>query len=140
MQDDRYGSIFIFLQAAFWSDQEHLLKLLSFFSVYFWLFCQNKYVEYLFPQICRITSGFLIWLIHLTVFMANLFCFYYYSYIIQPEIWDGDTSNSSFIIQDCFSYPGYFVFPYEIEICFISSEELCWKSGRDYTESAGCLW
>lgn len=43
--------------------------------------------------------------------------FYYYNSIVDLEIRDGDTSRSSFIVQDCFSYPGLFVFPYKTEYC-----------------------
>jgi hypothetical protein len=30
---------------------------------------------------------------------------------------DSDTSSSSFIVQDCFSHPMPFVYPYETENC-----------------------
>jgi hypothetical protein len=42
------------------------------------------------------------------------------------EIRDGDTSRSSFIVEDCFCYPGFFIFPYEGEdFCFKVCKELC---------------
>jgi hypothetical protein len=42
---------------------------------------------------------------------------------------DDDTSGSSFNVQNCFSYPGFFffVFSYEVENCsFKFYKELCW--------------
>ena len=44
------------------------------------------------------------------------FCFCYYNSVVQLEIEEGDTSSSSFIIQDCFSYPGFSVFSYKFKI------------------------
>jgi hypothetical protein len=39
--------------------------------------------------------------------------------------------GNSFIIQDCSSYPGFFVFPYEVENCsFEVCKELCWGAGE----------
>ena len=38
--------------------------------------------------------------------------------VIQLEICNGDTAISSLIIQDCFSYPEYFVFSHEDEDSF----------------------
>jgi hypothetical protein len=40
---------------------------------------------------------------------------YYYFSVVQLEIRDGDTSRSSFIVQNCFNYPRFFGFPYEVE-------------------------
>ena len=66
-------------------------------------------------------------LIHMSVFMPILNCFYYYSSVAVLDVRDGDTSKSSFIVQDYLSFPGYFVFPYEVEYCsFKACEELCW--------------
>ena len=45
-------------------------------------------------------------------------CFYYYSFIVELKIWDGKTSESSFTVQDCFSYPEFLNFPYEVELSF----------------------
>ena len=57
-------------------------------------------------------------LVHVSVFMPILNFSHYYSSIVELEVRDGDTSRSSFLVQDCFSYPGFFVFPYEVEYCF----------------------
>jgi hypothetical protein len=40
VQGNKYGPIFIFLHTDNQLDQYHLLKLLSFSIVYFWLLCQ----------------------------------------------------------------------------------------------------
>ena len=39
----------------------------------------------------------------------------YYSSVVQFEIREGDTFRCSFIVYDCFGYPGLFVFSYEVE-------------------------
>jgi hypothetical protein len=40
---------------------------------------------------------------------------------VHLETWDGDSSRSSFIVQDCFGYPYLFIylfaFPYKVENC-----------------------
>ena len=65
--------------------------------------------------------------------------FYYYSSIVELEVRDGDTS-SSFIVQDCFGYPVFFVFLYKVEYCsFKVCEELLWNFGGDCTESVDCF-
>ena len=42
-------------------------------------------------------------------------CFQYCSSVVEFEIRDCDASRSFFIVQDCFGYPGFFAFPYEVE-------------------------
>ena len=59
-------------------------------------------------------------------------CFYYYSSIVELEVRDAENSGSSFIVQDCFRYPKFFVFQYEVEYCsFEVREELCWDFDGD---------
>ena len=58
-------------------------------------------------------------------YVDQLFCFsvntvqfsFYYGYVVQHEIRDGDSFRSSFMGGDCFSYPVFFFFnfPYGIE-------------------------
>jgi len=43
--------------------------------------------------------------------------FYLYYPVAQIEVRDGDSSQNSFIVQDSFDYPGFFVFPNEVENC-----------------------
>jgi hypothetical protein len=40
--------------------------------------------------------------------LCSIFC--YYCPIVQLEVKDGDTSRSSFMVQDCFSYPVFCLF------------------------------
>jgi hypothetical protein len=42
---------------------------------------------------------------------------YYYFSVLQLEVKEGYNSGSFFIVQDHFSYPGFFVLPYEVENC-----------------------
>ena len=56
--------------------------------------------------------------------------FYYYSSVVQLEIRNAETSSCFFflIVHNCFSYPGFSVFPCEAEnyspkVC----TELCWN-------------
>jgi hypothetical protein len=65
--------------------------------------------------------------------------FYYCCSVVQLEIGDGDTSRSSFIVQDCFSYPGFFVFLNEVENgSFKVCKELHWGFDGDSIESVDC--
>ena len=70
-------------------------------------------------------------------------CFHYYSSIVELEIRDGDTSGSSFTVQDCFSYPVFCLFvcfSIEVDYCsFKVCEELCWDLDGDFIESVDCL-
>ena len=43
------------------------------------------------------------------------YSFYDYFSVVEFEIKDGDTSGCSFIVQDCFSRPGFFIFSYEVD-------------------------
>jgi hypothetical protein len=83
----------------------------------------------------------LITMINLSVSIPIPCSFYYYYSVVQLEVWDSDTSRRSFIVQDCFSYPGFFVFPYEVENCsFQLCKELCWNFDEDFIESVESLW
>ena len=67
-------------------------------------------------------------LINLSIFMSISCDFYYYCSEVQLTIRDRDTTRNYLIIQDCFSYPGFFVFLYEIENCsFKVCNVLCWN-------------
>ena len=63
--------------------------------------------------------------------------FYYYCSVVQVEVRENVTSRNSFIVQDCFTYPGPFVFPYEggendsVKVC----KELCWNFDGNCIES-----
>ena len=44
----------------------------------------------------------------------------------ELEVRDGNASSSSFIVQDCFGYPQFPVFPYEVDYRSLKfCEELC---------------
>ena len=67
--------------------------------------------------------------------------FNHYYFVIQLEARDGDSSRSSFIVENCFGYPGVFFFPYEVENCSLHiSKELCWNFDGDCIESVDCFW
>ena len=51
-------------------------------------------------------------------------CFNYYSSVVELEVRDGDASRSSFIIQDCFVYSGFF-FHMKLNIALSRSVNNC---------------
>ena len=66
-------------------------------------------------------------LVPLSVLMPIPGCFQYCRSVVEFEVGDCDASRSSFIVQDCFGYLGYFVFPYEVKYCSLEvCEELYW--------------
>ena len=56
-------------------------------------------------------------LVLLSAFMPIQNCFHYCSSIVEFEVRDCDVSRSSFVVQDCFGYPEFFVFPYKVGYC-----------------------
>ena len=80
---------------------------------------------------------YLIPLVHMSV--CETF-FYYYDLILEYEVKDNDASRSSFVVQDCFCNPGFFVFPCEIQYySFKVCEKLCWDLNGDCIESVDCF-
>lgn len=65
-------------------------------------------------------------LVNMSMFVLLLFPFHYCRFIVQLDIGNDDFSCISFVIQYCFSYLEFSVFPYEGENCcsFKISEEL----------------
>ena len=101
VQGDKYGTIYILLLVDIQLNQHNLLKMLSFFKcpyvwVYFWVFDSTS-------------------LIYVSVSILIPCGFYHYFSEVQLEVRDSDPSQSPFIVQHCFGYPGFFAFPYEIE-------------------------
>ena len=47
-------------------------------------------------------------------FMPIPSCFYYSVSVIELDARDGKASESSFIVLD---YPGFFIFPHEVDYC-----------------------
>ena len=86
----------------------------------------------------------LIPLVLLSIFMPIPGCFQYCSSVVEFEVRDCDASKSSFIVQDCFDYPGIFTFPCEVEYhSFMICEEFCWDfAGHciESVESVDCFW
>jgi hypothetical protein len=59
----------------------------------------------------------------------------YYS-VIHIEVRDDDSYRSSLIIQDCYAYPGFFVFLYEVENCYFKvHKKLYWNFVKDCISS-----
>ena len=85
--------------------------------------------------------GIWIPLVNISVFMPKPSCFHYCRSVIELDVRDGNASRSSFIVQDCFGYPGFLVFPYVVEYCSCKVfEELCCDFDGDCIESIDCLW
>jgi hypothetical protein len=67
--------------------------------------------------------------------------FDHYCSVIQLEDRDADSPRSSFIVENSFHYPVFFVMPNEFSNCsFKLHEELNWSFDGDCTESADCFW
>ena len=83
----------------------------------------------------------LILLVNMSAFMPIPSFFHYCSFIIELDVRDGDASVNSFFFffkQDCFGYPGFFVFPYDFECCsFKDCDEYFYG---DCIESIDCFW
>lgn len=83
------------------------LKMLSFLQG---LFVKNQVAVGTWTYICFFFN--LIFLINASVYMPELCCLITVSWNI---IWNqnGDASRNAFVIQDCFGYPKYSIFPHE---------------------------
>jgi hypothetical protein len=61
--------------------------------------------------------------------------------MLQLETRDGNTSSNSFVIQDCYICPGFYVFLCEAEHCTVKiCEQLCWKFDGNCIESVDFFW
>jgi hypothetical protein len=80
-------------------------------------------------------------LINLSVLMPLPQGLRYSCSVVDLEVRHGNTATHSFIVQDCFSYPGFLIFPSEVENCsFEVCKKLCWSFDRNYTEFIDCFW
>jgi hypothetical protein len=62
--------------------------------------------------------------------------FYHYCFVIQLEVREGHSTRSSFIVENSFLYPRFYVIPDEFANCsFYFHEELTWNSDGDCIES-----
>ena len=57
-------------------------------------------------------------MIHVSVFMPIPSCLYYYSFVAELDIRDGDASRGSHIVQECFDCPSCFDFFLWNWVCF----------------------
>ena len=133
--------LFAFFYMLTSSCANNLLNILSFFPLYnFNFFVKTSLFMGEWINIGVFDS---IPLVYPSVFMPIPGSFYYCSSIIELDLRDGDACRSSFIVQDFFffGYPGFFIFPYEVEYCsFKVCEELSWDFDRDCIESIYCFW
>ena len=104
-QEDKNGSICILLHADHQLNQHHLLKMLSLFHwmtictwVHFWVFNSSP-------------------LIFLPVTVPIACSLYHGCSVVQLEVRDRDSMSSSFIVENSFSYPLFFVIPDEFGNC-----------------------
>ena len=136
VQGNTYGPIFILLLTDHQLDQHHLLKMLSFFPWYGFDFFVKDQVSKVYGFISA-SSILFHWL---TVSVPIPCSFYHYCSVVQLVVRDGD-APSSFIVENCFPYPGLFVIPDEFENCsFYLCEELSWNFYGDCIESVDCFW
>ena len=106
------GSIFILLHIDIQLCHHHLLNMLSFFPFdFFASLLKNQVLKDVWIDIWVFDS-----LVLLSVFMPIPNCFQYCSSVVEFEVRDCDASKSSFIVQDCFGYPGFWLFHIKLSI------------------------
>jgi hypothetical protein len=96
VNDDKYGSICILLHADIQLEQHYLLKMHYFFTVCFGLCCQKSFVH----RCMSLFLGFQFYSIDLPVCFMPIACgyFYYYCFLVQFEIRNGDFSRNYFAV------------------------------------------
>ena len=65
----------------------------------------------------------LIPLVNIYVFVPVPNSFHYCCSVIGFEVRDGNASRSTFVVQDCFGYPGFFVLSYKVDYCSLKVGE-----------------
>jgi hypothetical protein len=86
--------------------------------------------------------GIQFFFINLTPFLCtNTMQIYHYHSVHQNEVRKGDSSRSSFIVENSFCYPGLFGIPDEVENCsfYLFEEMNCYYDG-DCNESVNWFW
>ena len=73
-------------------------------------------------------------LVNLSLLMSLPSGFHYCSCIIKFDIWDGEVSESSFIVEDCFGYFGVFCF---VLFCLLFHMKLNIVLSRSVKKCAG---
>ena len=136
---------FHFQHTTWQLDQHHLLKILSFFHVLFWLLCQRSSVHHVWVYfwVFNSTPSFSMFV---TV-PVSCNC-YHYCPVVQLEVRDSDSPRCSFIFKNGFRQGG-FIFIYLFissfstwnwELFFTWFERLCWNFDGYYIESVDCFW
>ena len=117
------GSICIFLQANFYLKQHHLLKMLSFF---YWIIFSSLVKEHV--NICVLTHFQFfnpIPLVYMPVSVPIPCSFFFFNYncsVIQLEVRECGSTRSSFIVENSFRYPRFFLsFQMNLQIALSNS-------------------
>jgi hypothetical protein len=80
-------------------------------------------------------------LVYLSFAISVPYSFYHNCSVVQLEVGDGDSTRGSFIIENTFCYPSFFLIPNEFENCaFELYEELSWNFDGDCIESVDFFW
>ena len=107
----RKCSSFILLQMVDQFSQHHLLKRLSLLHCIF----LPPLSKTRCPQLCGFISGLsmLVPLIYISVIVPVPYRLDDCGFVVEPEVWQIDSSSSILLSQDCFGYSRFFVFPYK---------------------------
>jgi hypothetical protein len=80
-------------------------------------------------------------LIYLSVTVPLPCSFYHNCSVVQLNVSNGDSTRPSFIAENSFYYPMFFIFPDEFANCLLYlNEELSWNFDEDCIESVDCFW
>ena len=101
---DGYASIFILLHVDIQVCLHRLLNMFSLFILCVCFFVKNQVFVGMWNNIWIFD---LVPLVLLSVLMPIPGCFQYCSSIVEFENRNHDASRSSFIVQNCFGYPGF---------------------------------
>ena len=112
-----------------------MLKMLSFSSVYFWLF--NKKTDvYRYMNLSLGLQCVYFYANTLLSLKRNLYSFVYKlkSGLVTPLA-------RLFLLSIVLTVLGYFVFPHKVKYCsFKVCKGLCWNFDEDYIKSVDCFW
>jgi hypothetical protein len=79
--------------------------------------------------------------IYLSVTVPSPCSFYHNCSVVQLNVIHVDSNRSSFIVENIFFYPWFFIFPDGFANCpFYLSEKLSWNFDGDDIESVDCFW
>ena len=138
VQSDKYGSICILLHSDIQLDHNHCWRCSLFYIVWFWLLCQKWTVQ---RSVCLFMGPWFNPLIHKCVSMSISCRFYCYGSAVQLEVRNSDISRWSCIVQDHFSYFGFFYFAIWSPIfSFKIYEELWCDFNAICIEFVDCFW